>query len=103
MGIDLQLQTNDEAISRRELASERVLILSPREKKFLRRLAKGETGQEIAAELGSTEQQISLAHNAGGSSKNFEFSQKSSLWHPPDELAAWPARPRSVKSEVGRR
>jgi len=34
MGIDLQLQTNDEAISRRELASERVLILSPREKKF---------------------------------------------------------------------
>ncbi|MCA1552285.1 hypothetical protein I6F36_36550 [Bradyrhizobium sp. BRP19] len=34
------------------------LILSPREKQFLRRIAAGKTDREIAARLGGTRQQI---------------------------------------------
>jgi DNA-binding NarL/FixJ family response regulator len=49
-----------ETISRRELASEPFVILSPREKQLLRRLAKGKTDHRIALEIGGTHRQIGL-------------------------------------------
>ncbi|MGB6417638.1 MAG: LuxR C-terminal-related transcriptional regulator, partial [Pseudolabrys sp.] len=39
---------------------ERRMILSPREKKLLRRFAQGKTDRQIAWEIGGTEQQVSV-------------------------------------------
>ena len=101
MGIDLQLQTNDEAISRRELASERVLILSPREKQLLRRLAKGKTDEEIAVKIGGTKDQIGAQRRR--LIEKLRIQSQAQLVAAADQLAAWPARSKSVKSEMGRR
>jgi DNA-binding CsgD family transcriptional regulator len=51
-------QVNKEAVSQRGPASKAVVILSPREKQLLRRLAQGKSDHKIAAEIGGTAQQI---------------------------------------------
>ena len=55
MGTSGNQLSDDEATgSQREPA----LILSPREKQLLRRLAKGKSDKQIATQIGGTEQQI---------------------------------------------
>jgi DNA-binding CsgD family transcriptional regulator len=95
------LQTEEEAMWRREILSECVLILSPREKKFLRRLAKGKTDEEIAVEIGGTERQIGEQRRR--LIERLRIRSQAQLVAAADQLAAWPAGSRSVKSANGRR
>jgi DNA-binding CsgD family transcriptional regulator len=53
MGTSGNQLSDDEATG-----SQRELILSPREKQLLRRLAQGKSDKQIAAQIGGTEQQI---------------------------------------------
>jgi DNA-binding CsgD family transcriptional regulator len=56
----LHSQTTELAASPPELAGERVVILSAREKQLLRRLAHGQPDKLIVAEIGGTEMQIGM-------------------------------------------
>jgi DNA-binding CsgD family transcriptional regulator len=56
----LHSQTNEKAASEFELAHERGVILSPREKQLLRRFAVGKSDKVIACEIGGTEQGIRM-------------------------------------------
>jgi DNA-binding CsgD family transcriptional regulator len=95
------LANEEEAILRREIPSERVLILSPREKKLLRRLARGKTYAKIAVEIGGTEQQIGQQRRR--LIERLRIQSQAQLVAAADQLAAWPAGSRSVKPENGRR
>jgi DNA-binding CsgD family transcriptional regulator len=86
---------------RRKIPYERALILSPREKKFLRRLAKGKTDVEIAVEIGGSEQQIGEQRRR--LIKRLRIRSQAQLVAAADQLAAWPAGSRSVRPENGRR
>ena len=60
MTVSLHSQTTEIAASPPELAGERVVILSAREKQSLRRLAHGQPDKLIVAKIGGTEKQIGM-------------------------------------------
>jgi DNA-binding CsgD family transcriptional regulator len=86
---------------RREISSERVLILSPREKKFLRRLAKGKTDEQIAVEIGGTEQQFGEQFRR--LIERLRIRSQVQFAAAADQLDAWPAGSRGVQPGNGRR
>jgi len=83
---------------RREIPSECVLILSSREKQFLRRLAKGKTDEEIAVEIGGTERQIGEQRRR--LTERLRIQSHAQLVAAADQLAACPAGSRSVKLQT---
>jgi DNA-binding CsgD family transcriptional regulator len=60
MSIGWFLQTSGSVTSKCEAASRGVVVLSPREKKLLRRLSQGKTDKQISVEIGGREEQIGL-------------------------------------------
>jgi DNA-binding CsgD family transcriptional regulator len=76
-------------------------MLSPREKKLLRRFARGKTDRQIAREIGGTEQQVSAQRRR--LIERLRIQSEEQLVAAADQLAAWPARSKSVKAEMGRR
>jgi DNA-binding CsgD family transcriptional regulator len=95
------LANEEEGMLRRAIPSKRVLILSPREKKFLRQLAKGKTDEEIAVEIGGSEQQIGEQRRR--LIERLRIQSQAQLVAAADQLAAWPAGSRSVKPANERR
>jgi DNA-binding CsgD family transcriptional regulator len=71
------------------------------EQKVLRRLAMDKTDEEIAVEIGGAEQQI--GQQCRRLIERFRILSPAQLVAAAERLAAWPARPRSVRSEIGRR
>jgi len=61
-----------------ESVSGGMLVLTPREKRLLRRFAQGKTDKTIAQEIGDTEERIAAQRQ--GSPKNFKFGRQMSLW-----------------------
>ncbi|WP_139858815.1 LuxR C-terminal-related transcriptional regulator [Bradyrhizobium ivorense] len=65
-----------------------MLILSPREKKLLRRLAQGKTDGQIAVEIGGREDQIALQRQRLMDS--LQIRSQHQLRTIAEEQAAWP-------------
>jgi DNA-binding CsgD family transcriptional regulator len=66
------------------------LILSPREKRFLRRLARGQTDKEIAVAMGGSERQI--AQRRQRLLKRLSIQSREQIVNAANELASWPKR-----------
>ena len=79
-----------DTISRRKLASEPFVILSPREKQLLRRLARGKTDRQVAREIGGTEQQVGAQRRR--LIERLRIQSEEQLVAAADQLAAWPVR-----------
>ena len=90
MGMDLHFQTNGKAASPTNLAGENDLILSPREKQLLRRLAVGKSDRVIACEIGGTQQQIGVQRTR--LIAKLHIHSQAQLVTAAAQLAAWPAR-----------
>ena len=94
-GMDLQFQTNEKAASPRELAGESVVILSPREKLLLRRLASEKSDKVISREIGGTQEQIGMQRIR--LIEKLRVQSRAQLVTLAAQLAAWPARAGSGK------
>lgn len=67
------------------MATERFLVLSPREKQLLRRSAQGKTDREIAQEIGVTESQV--VRQRQSLIKKLQIQSDAQLTTASDELA----------------
>ena len=102
MGMDLHFLTNGKAASSPEQRGECVVILSPREKKLLRRFAVGKSDKVIAKEIGGTQERIGMQRKR--LIEKLRIQSQAQLVTLAGQLAAWPARPGSGKNRrKGRR
>ena len=87
MGTSGNQLSDDEATgSQREPA----LILSPREKQLLRRLAKGKSDKQIAKEIGGTERQVATQRQT--LRKKLQVQSEAQLAEAADRFASWPSK-----------
>ena len=86
----LHSQSNGKAASPPKLTDECGVILSPREKQLLRRLARGKSDQVIASEIGGTTQQIGLQRKR--LIEKLHIQSQAQLVTLAAQLAGWPAR-----------
>jgi DNA-binding CsgD family transcriptional regulator len=95
----LHSQTNEKAASEFELAHERGVILSPREKQLLRRFAVGKSDKVIGCEIGGTEQGIRMQRKR--LIEKLQIQSQAQLVIFADQFAAWPARRTSGRERDG--
>jgi DNA-binding CsgD family transcriptional regulator len=76
-------------------------ILTGREKRLLRRIAKGKSNQQIAVEIGGTEQQIGEQRHRLLS--KLEIWSQETLTEIANRLAPWPSRSTSVLAKTSGR
>jgi len=93
MGMDLHSQTNGKAAPPPDLADDCDVILSPREKKLLRRFALGKSDKVIACEIGGTQQRIGMQRKR--LIEKLQIQSQAQLVALAAQLAAWPARRRA--------
>ena len=100
MGMDdLHSPTNEKTASTLELADERGVILSPREKQLLKRFAVGKSDRVIACEIGGTEQRIGVQRKR--LTEKLQIQSQAQLVIFADQFAAWPARRTSGRERDG--
>jgi DNA-binding CsgD family transcriptional regulator len=75
-------------------------MLSQREKQLLRRLAKGKSDGEIAAQIGGTERQIGVQRKR--LIDKLQIHSQAQLTTLAKQLAAWPSRPRHLRVGSGK-
>jgi DNA-binding CsgD family transcriptional regulator len=68
----------------------RMVILSPREKRLLRRLAQGKSDRRIAAEIGGTDRQIGIQRRR--LIERLSIGSEAELVKAAEQLAPWPGR-----------
>ena len=90
VGMDLHSQTNGKAAPPPDLADDCDVILSPREKKLLRRFALGKSDKVIACEIGGTQQRIGMQRKR--LIEKLQIQSQAQLVTLAAQLAAWPAR-----------
>ena len=93
VGMDLHSQTNGKAAPPPDLADDCDVILSPREKKLLRRFALGKSDKVIACEIGGTQQRIGMQRKR--LIEKLQIQSQAQLVALAAQLAAWPARRRA--------
>ena len=90
--MDLHFPANGKAAaSTPELAGERVVVLSPREKQLLRRFARGKSDKLISSEIGGTPEQIGMQRKR--LIERLQIQSQAQLMTLA-QSAAWPAPPR---------